>query len=768
MFPLALACWAGARWGIVPGIGSSLVVGSVAVASVLMALGGRRRWLAVTVMLCLVISGTSAWARQHQRTQSVAGLLAQGQASGTARVILTSDVRVHEADATRPVTASVAARTLLVEGREGIVQQSLPVRLRVSGEHVDDLALHDAGSVLDVRGRFREPRPGQPFTADITLRAAPELVSGPQGWRRQVNSVRAGLRDAMRRSPPVQAGLLPSLVVGDTSRLDPALEEDFQATGLTHLTAVSGTNLTLMLVFASMLVRWIGVRGWWIRAICAVAVVAFVVICRVEPSVLRAGAMGLVALAGLGRAANPGRGLRHLCVGAFLLVLADPWLAHSMGFALSVCATAGILLWGARWTAAMHWAPTWVAEAIAVPLAAQLATQPIVTALSGQVSVVGLVANAAAGPFVGPATVLGLAAAGLSMVWAELSVLLGWLAGWCVQPIIWTATAGAALPGATWPWPAGPGMLLTLTILCLAGVPLVPEVLTRVWACLLAAVMLVLGCVCAPRPPGYPGVWQAAFCDVGQGDATVLHAGRRAAVLVDVGPDTDDTMTCLRQLGVRRIPLLVLTHFHDDHVGGLRRLLDQLPVQVAQINPGAGPQGTVRTVTDMLVEAGATVTTAEQGRAITVGEVTWTVLGAGNAPEAQGAAQQESSAENDASIVGLAEVSGALRVVLGGDVEPEGQRRVVQAGMVAMADVLKMPHHGSRRQDEPFWESTGASLAVASAGLRNRHGHPSSSALDLAGRHGMQVARTDHQGSIAVRMADGGLELRTTGQRNRR
>ena len=139
-------------------------------------------------------------------------------------------------------------------------------------------------------------------------------------------------------------------------------------------------------------------------------VVAFVVVCRVEPSVLRAGAMGLVALAGVGLAGGRGKGLRHLCVAVWLLVLLEPWLARSVGFALSTLATAGILWWGRRWALAMTWAPAWLAESVAVPLAAQLATQAVVTAISGEVSVVGLAANALAGPFVGPATVLGLLA----------------------------------------------------------------------------------------------------------------------------------------------------------------------------------------------------------------------------------------------------------------------------------------------------------------------------------------------------------------------
>jgi competence protein ComEC len=95
---------------------------------------------------------------------------------------------------------------------------------------------------------------------------------------------------------------VPALVLGDTSGLDPALSEDFRATGLTHLTAVSGANLTLLLAFLLTVARWVGLRGWNLRIVGLVAVIIFVALCRTEPSVLRAAAMGLVALAALGSA----------------------------------------------------------------------------------------------------------------------------------------------------------------------------------------------------------------------------------------------------------------------------------------------------------------------------------------------------------------------------------------------------------------------------------------------------------------------------------
>ena len=193
--------------------------------------------------------------------------------------------------------------------------------------------------------------------------------------------------------------------------------------------------------------RWVGVRGWWLRMIGLLGVIIFVGLCRTEPSVLRAAAMGLVALAALGSGARRA-GLRNLSVAAVILLAADPFLSRSVGFSLSVLASAGIVWWARRWAMIMNrWLPMIIAESLAVPLAAQLATQPVVAAIAGKVSASGLLANALAAAFVGPATVLGFAAAGASMISSQLAAIFGFGSAWSAQLIIWVAHAGAGFPG---------------------------------------------------------------------------------------------------------------------------------------------------------------------------------------------------------------------------------------------------------------------------------------------------------------------------------
>src|SRR3954447_26168689 len=220
--------------------------------------------------------------------------------------------------------------------------------------------------------------------------------------------------------------------------MSPDVVRDFQTCGLTHLAAVSGTNLTLVVGFLLVVARWVGVRARGLVLVGVIGVVAFVVLARPEPSVLRAAAMGSVALLGLGSRRRD-RGVRALGVAVVVLVLLDPWLAVSVGFVLSALATAGILLVAPPMRDALQaWLPRWAAEAIAVPFAAQLACTPVVAAISGQVSLVAVAANLLVAPAVGPATVLGLLG-GVVVLVSPLGTVLGSLAGWCAQWVVLVA-----------------------------------------------------------------------------------------------------------------------------------------------------------------------------------------------------------------------------------------------------------------------------------------------------------------------------------------
>lgn len=746
LVPVAAAGWV-AGWLGTWATGAAWTAAGAGVLIVLVvAVRRRSAWLAGTALVIAVLTGLGGLQAYRLQTGPLAEVARQ-EAVVTADLMVRGDPRLHPAQGSRPAYLTLDCTLEAFSGRSASWRLRAPVLVVGSGAGLDELRQLVVGSRIRLDGRLQAPDRGSPLAAVLRVRGKPELRQGPDAGASAVERVRAGLRTAVAERRPEPRGLVPALVLGDTSRVDPELVADFQTTGLTHLTAVSGANLTLLLAFILIGARWLGVRGWWLRVVGLAGVAVFIALCRTEPSVLRAAAMGLVALAALG-AGGRAAGLRNLSVAMIGLLMVDPFLSRSLGFALSVLASAGIIWWARPWALVMNrWMPMVVAELVAVPLAAHLATVPVVAAISGQVSMSGLLANAAAGPFVGPATVLGFAAAGASLVSGELAAVLGFGAAWSAQVIIWVAHAGAELPGSSWRWPVTPWAVVWLGVVALLAGLGMAYVLARRWVTLAVAVLMVGGLAGAPVQPGWPPRdWELVSCDIGQGDGLVVRAGRHAAVVVDAGPDPAGMRRCLDQLKITEVPLLILTHFHADHVDGLAGVFERRNVGRVWVSPLAEPGDEVDRVNRLGVEHHAMVESPAPGTQAQAGEVGLSVLG----PVAHLATgEDESSVQNDASLVVLARVS-SLRILLTGDVEPAGQRAILAAGVDLRADVLKIPHHGSARQERDFFAATHASVAIASAGVDNDYGHPAPRTLQLAQSLGMTVLHTDRDGAIAI------------------
>lgn len=749
---MAALAWAGAWIGVSGWRPSWVLLAGIAVAGVVViGVAAHRRvwWLAVCVLVA-VSSSMAAGARSAQLHDSPVARAAEQGAVGTL------EFRVRNAPRPAAQVVVVDATVVSMAARRKVIEAAVPLVVLASGERGGQLTKLAVGATYRATVKLGAASPTEPAVAVASVRSTPELSAAPGALDAAASRLRQGLRDSLAHSLPAQAALVPSLVVGDRSLIDEELAEQFRTTGLTHLLAVSGANLSLMLGVVLAAARACGARGWLVRVLAVGGVAAFIVLCGSEPSVLRAAAMGIVAVASIG-VGRGRRSLRALSLAVFGLLWIDPWLARSVGFALSAAAVAGIVLLGPPLLGSLtRWCPRWVAEALAIPIAAQLATQPLVTAISDEVSVVGVLANVLAGPFVGPTTVLGFAAALTSLV-PVAAVVPGFLAGWCAQPILWVAAAGAALPGAAWSWPVGPASLLALVVGAATLGVLLVVVLRSPWGVIGLIVLLAAAAVIRPVPLGWPGTWEVVFCDVGQGDATVARAGPRSAVLIDAGPQAAETVACLAQLGVDEVPLLVLTHYHADHTGGATSIIARYRPAVVLVRGGSVPQW----LSAEASKAGSLVRLATPGEAITVGQVRWRTVATGDTATTEESG--EGSAENDASVVGIASV-GQLDVLLPGDVEPQGQaealRNASRLGIDLGVEVLKLPHHGSARQEPRFFAATGAELAVASAGQGNDYGHPAAAALERSAANGMSIARTDQQGSVAVALESGRLIVR--------
>ncbi|AXE39108.1 ComEC/Rec2 family competence protein [Acidipropionibacterium virtanenii] len=717
----------------------------------------RRRWPVCAAAAVLAVVALASWMRVDRLDDSAIASLARDRAAVTVTGRIASDPRALSAHGSLPEAVLISLTAEQVRARGARVTQTAPVLVSASGATRAAAARLPVGARVELAGVLAPSERRDPTAAVLRLRSPPRTLASPGALDRGVNRIRGALVASVRFNSADQRALVPSLVVGDTSAVSDEIDQEFRATALTHLMAVSGANLASTTALLWWAGSWLGLRRRPLRALSVVGVAGFVIVCRSEPSVVRAAAMGVVTLAAAGLSFDRAAGLRALCVAVMSLMLVDPWLSRSVGFWLSVCATAGILWWTTGWARAMSaWMPENLARAVVVPWAAQLATQPAITWLSGQVSTTGLIANLTAAPFVAPATALGMAAALLGALWAPLGIVPGWLAGWCVQPILMIAAAGARAPAAALSWPARPVTLAVLAGLCLGLALLTPWLLSSPLRAVLAGVLVLAASVIRPPVPGWPGPWQVAICDVGQGSAALVRADRYSAVLIDAGPEPEPLADCLAGLGIRSLPVIIASHYHADHVGGLSAAFDRHP-DLVLVSPLASPAADASRVAAAARGAGAAVRTARAGDALTLGQARIQVVSSGAPGVPQQASDEknvESSAENDSSVIIRAE-SGGLTALLPGDAEPEGQARARRTGSPLRADVLVMPHHGSSRQDELFWRLTGARAVVASAGVDNGYGHPSRAALALAARLGMTISRTDQQGTVLLSRAGG-------------
>ena len=731
----------------------------------------RFPWWAVLVAVAAVLAAAQHPRVRPHRVPVVAVLLAFAGVAGAGLLHATAltEGPVHalaEQQAVVSVDLVVTSDPRATEGRFGAVVVVRGTATRVSGrgatsEVRSPVVVLGGPEWLGVRLGERVRASGRLAPADgdaaalLLGRGPPVRLAAAGVWWRAAAAVRRSIRDSVAPRDQDARELVPSLVVGDDSGLDPALAEDFRTTGLTHLLAVSGTNLTLLVGFLLVLARWLGVRGRGTWLVAAVGIVGFVLIARTEPSVVRAAAMGTVALVGLGSNGRE-RGTRCLGVAVLGLLLLEPGLAVSAGFALSVLATGGILLLGPPWRDALRrWLPRWAAEAVAVPLAAQVACTPVVTAISGQVSLVAVAANLLAAPAVAPATVLGLAGGLVGLAWMPLGQVVAAPAAWSVGWIVVVARHGAALPTPSIDWGTGPAALALVGALTVATVLVAPRVLRSPGTAVGCTVLLVVTVLTRPPTPGWPpGGWVMAMCDVGQGDALALRAGPGVAVVVDTGPDPALVDACLERLEVTRVPLLVLTHFHADHVDGLTGVLDGREVGEVDVTSLADPPEAAAAVRATAATRGLRPVVSSYGATRRVGDVTlqalWPLPGAPTTGPGDG------STANDASVVLLAEVQG-IRILLTGDVEPPGQLRLDTLLPDLAVDVLKVPHHGSRHQDLDFLLGLRARLALVSVGADNDYGHPSADLLAALASTGAEVRRTDLDGDVLVVVRDGEL-----------
>ncbi|MFE0150033.1 ComEC/Rec2 family competence protein [Nonomuraea sp. NPDC059007] len=828
------------------------------------------RGTAVSIAACTAAAAATVAFHTHAVSTGPIPDLARKGITATAEVVLTNDPRTRRNPRFPGESVVAEARLELLQTPTTHLTLSTPVTLFATGPHWRTLL---PSQRLKITAKLAPADPSDLTAALLLVKGTPQPLGTPSWIQTAAGALRSGLRAAADPFPEDQRGLLPALVVGDTSRMDPQVTADFKEAGLTHLTAVSGANLAIIAGAALALSRLTGLPLPVRAILAATAMIAFAVVARPSPSVLRALAMGLAAALALATG-RPRHGMAALSISVLFLILFSPDLARSYGFALSVTATAGILLLAPKWrdhlsqpqptppnphpqtrpkptpanlqltltpseprttteplttgplttglpatqppttgpaatepvttaqppttrpaatepittaqpltarpaaslaliteapqtrsTRKRHHPrprssvaqaatsllrprralPRWLAEAIAVPAAAQFAVTPVLVLMSGQVTPVAVIANLLAGPAVAPATLLGFAASVVAPISVEAARILLIPAGYAVGWIITVAQWAAGLPFATIPWPGGLLGLALLAVAVAVAVPLLRHPRCRAVTLAVLAGILIAAMVLPPAlSPWPPRRWLMVMCDVGQGDGMAIAAGPGRAVVVDTGPDPTPMDRCLRDLGIREIPLIILTHPHADHIGGLTGALKNRRIGAALLtNHPATPAPITRTFATHHIPQW----TATPGAQWTFGPSELTVLAPPATPPTAHTGTEGSEINNTSVVLRVRWHAGSI--LLSGDIETEAQSDLLRTTSPA-ADILKVPHHGSARQDPAFFSAVGARAALISVGSDNTYGHPAPATLALLHRSGTRVYRTDQSGDLAI------------------
>jgi len=607
---------------------------------------------------------------------------------------------------------------------------------------------------IDVVGALSPAFTGSAQAASMNVRGSITIRDDPpryQGWAWQL---RQGLKKALVGTSRQAHGLVPGLALGDSSDLDTGIHDDMQAAGLTHLIAVSGSNVTLLLVVVLFLIRKFSQRRIVIYGGALLALIAFVIIVRPQPSVIRAAVMGVVALIA-GFTKQRQAAVPALAVTIVILIAIDPWLAVSYGFALSVVATGALLFWAKRVFYFLDQRlsqriPQWLLEVLAITVCAQVGVFPIMVALGSTISLASIPANMIAVPLATPAMLLGILAALLAVFWSSAAHGVAILAAAPAQAIATVAHVAASVTWLRIAWPHGLiGVGLALGVMVLGmHAKLQWSQLDAMAQGSMASIVVCL-IVLIVHPPQSPErswlkqEWLMVQCNVGQGDGAVIRTGNHQAIVVDVGPDDVAMNRCLTDLGITTIPLLVLTHFHADHVGGLQSVLHNRHIGQVMVSPLFDPPAMAQFVRSTLGAAHITPHVLTAGAQIQIGEVHLECLWPSRLLLGQG------SDPNNASVVLLVTAKQAS-ILLTGDVEPPAQDAIRAAYPNLQIDVLKIAHHGSRNQSEAFATRLHSKIAFISVGLNNDYGHPARETISLYELAGAHIWRTDQQGSLAL------------------
>ena len=650
----------------------------------------------------------------------------------------------------------------------------------------------DYGDRVSLRGKLQRPRAvrnpgafdyraflaqqdiyGTLFVGKPEQIVAVERLPGHWLYEGVVLPVRRAVRQSIERNlSGAPAGLLLGVLLGEKQRIPEEVRAAFRSTGLAHALVVSGLHVGMVGGFFFLGFRLLRLADRPSSAATIAALVFYALATGAEVPVVRAVQMGTVLL--LGRVLRrEGDIYNTLGLAALVILVIWPESPWSLSFQLSFGATWAIIalhgpftsLFPAAWQRADSRIGRWIVTPLCASLAAQIGTGPLIAYSFQQLALGAVVANIVVVPLLALAVGLGL-----------LAALTGWILPWVATVfnaanylvlvgLIELVSWWASLPFASVSVPR-PGVLFVsvAAALCFLGPLLSHRAWARKTAIFAALIWLNIAVwTYALRPRDL----EIVFLDVGQGDAAFVRFPDGKTMVVD-GGKRNEYFDCgeqvllpfLRYMGVRRVDVVVASHSHNDHIGGLVTLLKQMEVGYFLDSGQIYDSWTAGRLRELIDERGVRYHRVAAGDSLAgLGGVAGLVLhpttafvdADGNVPFGL----------NNGSVV-FSLQHGAVRVLFTGDVEQETDPVILAWGARLQAQLLKVAHHGSRTSSQPlFIEAVEPAVAVMSLGEGNKFKHPAPEVVARYAAHGARVLRTDHTGAVRVRIDGTGMVVQT-------
>ena len=570
-------------------------------------------------------------------------------------------------------------------------------------------------------------------------------------WYSYLADVGSAMRAQLNKVMPAKdAAILAGMTLGGYDGIDEDTVRSFSTTGIVHILSVSGSHVALLIGFVLSLTRALHVRKKLALPIAAATVISYCLICGFSPPVMRSALMGMAMLLGLVLQRNEDSGAVLAFVAISMLCYRPMWV-FDIGFQLSFASTAGLIyLYPAIKALLAHYMPKYLADALAVTIAAQLAVLPLLVHYFHQLSISSLAANLIVVPVVEFIVLLTMAGLFLCFIVKPLGIIILMVASLLLGPAL-TVTNWIA----SWPFasiiiartPFVTALIYYLLIICLF----------RFWP--LASltgyerkIVIALTCL-AILLPGLTThfarqSFTVYFIDVGQGDAALIITADKKTILVDTGGlrgnyDTGERIILpfLRYLGINKLDVLALSHGHHDHAGGAAAVARSIPIGCILL-PREEPSQDVAALLNFVKDK-SQIKQLASGQQYNLDTCIIDII---EAPIAS--SLEDKHNENESSAI-MKITDKGKSVVFTGDATEEEE--IAAAAASIKADVLKVSHHGSKTSSSyEFLQAVHPGLAVISVGADNKFGHPAPETLEKLQAIGAKVLRTDQAGNIKV------------------